>query len=294
MTEVTIVDGEATYAPHQEATSYQVNPSPAAVNVGAISQGRTTSGSPVFGSAITKDSIVNVGGSETSVKAAIAAGLVQTNADGSFSVVSQAARVQAQQQQRQAQAEAQNLEIGPQEGVAPQVEDTIHTFASSVSPSTVMGAVLDFSNGQEVRDSHIHQAASEMGIEPSAVRSMVDQVRGAFETQARAVVDNCGLSSDEVFAWAYQNKPEMMKDAIHQQATMRTTKGYQKVAQTYMENLDTINPQALLNAQLGQGLKVMKANNGKIVIQTPKGQIEYRAAVRSGLIKLSTAKGTKR
>ncbi|RAU22298.1 hypothetical protein CU669_09245 [Paramagnetospirillum kuznetsovii] len=151
---------------------------------------------------------------------------------------------------------------------------------------------MDIANGQPIRDSHITQAASQMGKEPAQVRAMVDQVKGAFETQARSVVDRAGLHADDVFAWASQDQKgrDLMKQAIHDQAIKRTTSGYQKVAQAYLENLDTINPDALLNAQLGEGLKVKRSSNGKIVLETPKGELEYRSAIKAGLIKISKAR----
>jgi hypothetical protein len=299
MSEIPIIDGKSTTSPEptRESTNFQVNPMPSAIPSGTITQGRSSSGSPIYGGAINGNSIINVGGGETTVKAARAAGLVIANADGSFSMVSAATRAQVQQQkqadQDKARAEAQAEELGEVEIVAPQIEGTISTFANSVSPSTVMGAVLDMSNGVDVRDSHIIHAASEMGIEPTQVRGMVEQVRSAFEAQARATVEKTGLTSDEVFAWANEHKPELMKEAIRHQATQRSTKGYQKIAQAYMENLDTINPEALLSAQLGDGLRVKKANNGRIVVETSKGDIEYRAAIRAGLITVSRAYGPK-
>lgn len=296
MPEITLNDGASSFAPEltrQEAT-FQVNPFSAPNTSGTITQGRTASGSPVTGG-LNANSIVNIGGVETTVRAAMAAGYVQQNQDGTFSMVSQEARQQAQQQRQQekAQAEAEALGAdGSPEAVDQGTENIISTFANSVSPSTVMGAVLDLSNGQEVRDSHIIQAASQMGKEPAEVRAMVDQARGAFEAQARAVVDRSGLPADEVFAWASQDPKgrDLMKQAVHQQATMRTSSGYQKVAQAYLENLDTHNPEALLNAQLGEGLEIRKGQNGKLILKTPKGEMEYRAAVRSGLIKISKAR----
>lgn len=290
MSEITLTDGASSFAPEltHSDTNYQVNPTPAPVTSGLITQGRTASGSPVVGGALNENHIVNIGGLETSLKAAIAARLVTANPDGTFSVVSQEARAQAQRE-REAQAKAEAAEAV--ETVDRGTEATITTFANGVSPSTVMGAILDFASGQDVREGHITHAASELGMEPTKVRAMVEQVRGAFEAQARSTVDRAGLPSDEVFAWAYQNKPDLMKQAIREQATMRSTKGYQRVAQAYMENMDTINPDALLNAQLGEGLEIKKASNGKLVLKTPKGEMEYRAAVRSGLLKFSRAGG---
>ena len=178
---------------------------------------------------------------------------------------------------------------GAVESVDQGTESTITTLANSVSPSTVMGAVMDFAHGREVNATTISHAASEMGLEPSQVQAMVGQIRGAFETQARAVVDKTGLSSDEVFNWAYENRPDLMREAIRHQATQRNTSGYQKVAQAYLENLDAINPDALLNAQLGDGLEIKKGLNGKLVLKTPMGEMEYRSAVKAGVIKISKA-----
>jgi len=293
MTEIILNDGGTSFAPEQSVTSYQVNPAPPPVTSGAITQGRTASGAPITSGGLNANSIINIGGTETTVKAAMAAGYVQQNPDGSFAIVSQQARAQVQQQRQQekAQAEAEALGLdGSDEALPQSAEATISTFANRVSPSTAVGAVLDIANGQPVRDSHISHAASQMGVEPSQVQAMVDQVRGAFETQARNVVGRSGVDADEVFSWAYQNKPEMMRQAIHDQAIKRTTSGYQKLAQVYLENLDAINPDALLGAQLGDGLEIKKGANGKLVLKTPMGEVEYRSALKSGLIKISKAR----
>lgn len=296
MPEIILNDGASSFASEltrQEAT-FQVNPFSAPNTSGTITQGRTASGSPVTGG-LNANSIVNIGGMETSIKAAMAAGRVQQNPDGTFSVVSEEARQQAQQQRQQekAQAEAKALGAdGTPEAVDDHTETTFTTLVNGISPSTAMGALLDISNGQPVRDSHIVQGASQMGVEPSQLRAMVAQVQGAFETQARAVVDRSGLSSDEVFAWASQDPKgrDLMKQAVNQQAQYRTTSGYQKVAQAYLENLDTHNPEALLNAQLGEGLEIRKGQNGKLILKTPNGELEYRAAVKANLIKISKAR----
>ena len=107
MTEIIMNDGAATFTKDIGTTSHQVNPSPAPVASGVITQGRTSSGSPILNGALTTNSIINVGGAETSVKAALAAGLIQANADGSFSMVSAEAQAQAQQQREKAKAQAE-------------------------------------------------------------------------------------------------------------------------------------------------------------------------------------------
>lgn len=296
MPEITLNDGAASFTPEltrQEAT-FQVNPFSAPNTSGTITQGRTASGSPVTGG-LNANSIVNIGGVETTVRAAMAAGYVQQNQDGTFSMVSQEARQQAQQQRQQekAQAEAEALGMdGTDAALDQSAEATIATFANHVSPTTAVGAVLDIANGLPIRDSHITQAASQMGKEPAQVRAMVDQVRGAFEAQARSVVDRVGPHADDVFAWASQDPKgrDLMKQAIQDQALKRTTSGYQKVAQAYLENLDAHNPEALLNAQLGEGLEIRKGQNGKLILKTPKGEMEYRSAIKAGLIKISKAR----
>ncbi|MGE4278740.1 MAG: hypothetical protein AB7G62_04080 [Magnetospirillum sp.] len=63
----------------------------------------------------------------------------------------------------------------------------VNPSPTTVSTGTVMGAIMDFANDQDVRDSHPSLAPSERGIETA---------------QARATVDGSGLSSDRVFNWA--------------------------------------------------------------------------------------------
>ncbi|NKD55135.1 MULTISPECIES: hypothetical protein [unclassified Haematospirillum] len=51
--------------------------------------------------------------------------------------------------------------------ITPEPTTIIDDKGNHVSPSTAVGAVLDISNGQEVREAHIIQAASKMGKEPA-------------------------------------------------------------------------------------------------------------------------------
>ncbi|RAU22297.1 hypothetical protein CU669_09240 [Paramagnetospirillum kuznetsovii] len=112
MPELTITDGASSFVPEQSPQSFQINPAPAPSTTGTITQARTSSGSPVMGGGLNANSVINIGGVETSIKAAMAAGYVQQNPDGTFAVVSQEARTQAQQQRQQARAQAEAEALG--------------------------------------------------------------------------------------------------------------------------------------------------------------------------------------
>lgn len=279
-----------------------------------ITSGRTPSGVPRDQSQLTDNDVIRVAGGETSVKAAIAAGLVSRNPDGSLTVTrgrspkgkgnarearARSAADQQQAQQQEQQGEDHQSEDGGEdveanmEALDDTTEGVITEAAQKLSPTDVRGAIEDLAKGQYVREEAIGRMASELGIEPDDMQGRVEQVRGAMQEQAMNRMAAHGVAdAQEIVNWAWENAPEMMGEAIRTHATQRSTKGYDKVVQAYTEQLDNVAPHALLNAQPGDGIRsIRRADNGKILLTLDDGQeMEYRAAVKAGHIKLSKAK----
>jgi len=105
--------------------------------------------------------------------------------------------------------------------------------------------------------------------------------------QAMATGETQGMHRDVCLAWALQNHPDMYKMAVINHATKRSTKGYQEIAAKYVASLDTANPDAILNAQFGEGITASKARNGEIILHTPQGDFEWKASVRAGRVSIS-------
>jgi hypothetical protein len=74
----------------------------------------------------------------------------------------------------------------------------------------------------------------------------------------------------------------------------RTTAGYVPPVEAYMQNLDTINPAAILNADFpDKGVSAFKSEaTGRIVLRIPgRGEIPWSTAVKIGLAKPRLIKG---
>lgn len=92
-------------------------------------------------------------------------------------------------------------------------------------------------------------------------------------------------------AWGYANAPELMQRAIRQHATQRTTAGYQAVAKQFVENLDRIDPEAVLQAELPQGWTAKQTKGGRVVLVSPQGrEHSWQALAKSGRLTVSRRK----
>ncbi len=77
--------------------------------------------------------------------------------------------------------------------------------------------------------------------------------------------------------WMRDNRQAEAGKAIRAQATQRTTAGYAAMAAEFLQDLDKIAPDVVLNANLGDGMNVHEDNAGNIVVTGPGGR-SYRWA----------------
>ena len=117
----------------------------------------------------------------------------------------------------------------------------------------------------------------------------VETVFNAMRDQASAAVAKHGVDAEEVWAWANEpaNLPKLQA-AVRKHAMTRSTASYADIAQEYIANLDTIDPEAILSADFGGQGKAHRDDNGNIVITDSKGvTYKWSTAVKAGIIKLS-------
>ena len=113
----------------------------------------------------------------------------------------------------------------------------------------------------------------------------------ASKTAKSAVGSVLGTSDPEVIQstidWLYENRSEGMSAAIRNQLTRRSTSGYKTLATDFLSNLDTIAPDAILNADMGSGISANRDSAGKINVTIPDGRsLSWKDAVRLGFAKL--------
>jgi hypothetical protein len=222
---------------------------------------------PLAAHQVTGDSVIRINGAEVTVDQAVAMGwLTRPNQGGTpAAAVPQGVAQEAEQQQPE--------DVHPDlqtEAVDRETEQTFTSLVESTSAGTQIAAVNDLATDGEISERHLGELASQMGVEPGQVQAMVEAMRPAFEKQASSAIESYGVAAEDVMEWAQEARPREAQEAVNRHLTLRNTHGYHKLAQHYVQNLDTINPDAILSAEVIGG-KVERIG-GKIVLTNAKGQ----------------------
>jgi len=262
---------------------------------GILSTARSTFGRPVAGTDVRPNSIVKVGGMETSVAAAVAAGLLQRNGDGSYSETGDGSQVSSQapqepqqpQEQQQQDPAATKVEDLPQ-----QLHEYAQDFCSRVDNVTVTSAVNALINGGDLSDNLVGQIAGQMQLEPGEVRGRTDQIRAAYTEQAYKMV---GEHAQAIFDYANAHEPRALQAATQKHVTQEDPRAYDEVVRSFWLNLDRYAPAAILSANNAKDVGARRESNGSITVEL-KGypRMSWQAAVRAGLIAPSRNAAMKR
>lgn len=251
---------------------------------------RTTAGSRVSPADVKPETLVEIGGMRTTVRSAMASGLLIKDGDGSYRVRGEAPAAKAQRQSTQQdqpetqQHDQQSNQEQPTERVAdlaPEAHDYVQGFASKVDNVTATSVMEGIMREGTVSDHDVAQVASLMGIEASEAQQRISTVRTAFENQAREMV---GQNADDIFKWAYANEPAMMREAIKSHVEQEDPRAYDAVRFAYWANLDRTTPEALLSASNARDLDIRKEGNAIMVSIPGYPRMSFAAAVRAGLI----------
>jgi hypothetical protein len=91
-----------------------------------------------------------------------------------------------------------------------------------------------------------------------------------------------GVDSNDVIAWAQQNRADKLNLAMNRQATQRQTAGYAALRQDYLESLAEHNPSAALGADLGSGISQRQDAKGRVIVRLATGEeMEWRTALQA-------------
>ncbi|HVJ44377.1 MAG TPA: hypothetical protein VM639_22945 [Dongiaceae bacterium] len=175
-----------------------------------------------------------------------------------------------------------------EEPITREVEAALAEVYQSTSAMTHAQAFQELATGGDVSQATLAAAASQMGTEPSQVQAAIDNLRPHFVKQADEVASRLGVDPASVWQWGWKNQPGKMQEAINRHLTLRNTHGYQKIANEYVQKLDTIAPEMILGAEFGNGITAAKARDGVIVLTLPGGaQVGWSEAISAGLVSLS-------
>lgn len=275
--------GQMTYTPGG-AVTVQGTHDIKAHSSGRITEGRAAGRSTRVAGSLSDNSIVNVHGMETTVKAALAAGLIVNNGDGTYSVA-EGRPAPADQKQDQTDPALADMEaLGDKDA-----EASLTEVCNKASPVEVLGVVNTLAKGEGLSERLVGKIASQMGIEPGEAMERAETIHKAFIGQAMDTIGKSGLDAQEVVDWAWENKPDLMKKAISRHAADRTTKGYGDVVEAYLDGIEKTSPQTILNAQLPPGCTARQGRDGTIIINTPQGDFSWKSLLRMGAVSVRKA-----
>lgn len=279
-----IVEGEHAYTINRSGGRFQYDGTPPEVHTGStIQRAVSETGSPRTGSDIDENSVVSITGIPMKIKDAMRAGLIERTQDGGFEVAHQGSK-SAQQSTTKAM---ENNDDGGMEALPPHIEDSITQVAQRASQGDVLNVINSVAQDGKANEHAINRIASQLGLEPEEAHNRYEEIRSSMETQARRAVVNSGADPDDVFNWAWANKPELMQQAIKTQATERTTKGYKQITKEYLANNTPYSPDDIVNAQFPEGVSARKLPNGEVALNIRGLEVGFKDAVRRGMLNIS-------
>lgn len=257
-----------------------------------LSTARSTYGTPINGRPLEPTDRVIISGMETTVAMAETMGYLRRNEFGQIVNGMSPAEEKAKQLEASTKAAevAQREADSKLEGFGDAgAEKALTTLVQATSPSTQISAMADYITHGSPRPETVEAFATQLGLPAEAAKAKLEAAHNAFIAQGTAAVASIGVPDPEAwYAWAEKTHPGELKLAMEQHVRERTTAGYRKLAQSYMERLDTIDPEAILTAELGPGVRVRQDAQGRIVVTVPDGRsMSWAGAVKTGAIKLS-------
>lgn len=290
---VTIRDGKQVVEARSVATTGSSQPAAFQPTESIIATAKSANGFNlrVSGSDITPDTIVTVGGMETTVAAAAALGLLKRDANGTW-VDAQGVNslgTPEQNTQRSKENETQESESGepPVEMLdSPEAEQTLTQYATFGNGTNRADMVVNFQsviNGKGFDADALSNIAARMGLPAETVASQAQEVFAAFRRQADAAV---GHNAQAVWDWAQSHAPTELRAAMERQFMRGTTDGLKALASRYFETLDQHNPEMILNSQDAKARGIRMEPDGRITVRLANGvRTTWRQAVRMGAIK---------
>jgi hypothetical protein len=173
-----------------------------------------------------------------------------------------------------------------------ETEAALAEIIAQAGEGTSMAMVQSYLRDGDFDARLIDRAASQAGVEPAVLAAKVEAAASGLEAAMDARLESLGVHDHDLLAeWIGQSpeRVQMMRDAVLSLMTSNSTAGWDAIAESYVQSLDTIDPEAVVEACEDAGIPVKKVG-GKIVLTLPGGaEVSYGVAVRQGLIKVGRA-----
>jgi hypothetical protein len=133
----------------------------------------------------------------------------------------------------------------------------------------------------------VEQIAQQLAAEPAQVHAAIQSVRTELREQLRS---SLGLEEGELLgleAWAMQHHPEEAKRAAREQVHRANLAPVRALLNKYLQSPDAYDPEALLNAELGEGISVTRAQDGTPLVKIGGVVMLIQDAIKAGAIRVT-------
>jgi hypothetical protein len=228
-----------------------------------------------------------VGGVETSVAAAMTMGLLTRNPHTGALMETKAGAVTSPRGSAPANSGPSYDERHPAHNVPLDRASAsfLATMTDRVPGTDLASAANDLVINGKVDGFMVQRMASQLGVEPDDLSARIEAFSQGVKNQATRCFQQCGVQDvEELLTWAKAAKPDLLREATKRQIAGDLA-GITRLATLYFENLADINPKKVLEAKFGSGIEARLVNR-KVVLSVPgMGEVEYRSAIRAGIIK---------
>lgn len=244
---------------------------------------RSITGSPRNAANLNPDDIVKVAGQEMKVALAERLGFISKDASGRWAETGSADEVGNEAPQTAPEETGEAL-------ADVKAETALADLCGAVSGTTQVSVLHQIVSEGTISMPSLERAASEAGVHPSQMAATINAVHAGFEAQAFSTIKALGSDDPQGFInWAHETRPGDMRKAMMDHAMNRTTAGYSAMYGAYVESIADSNPQGVLDAEFGSGITAERVR-GVVVLNIPgEGQVSYKAAVKTGLVKVRGA-----
>ncbi len=296
---VTVREGENTTENLRQITDSGRGGGRQSVPAVDFSRARSQEGMPRAHAIIDRDTIIHVGGMETTVEVAEYLGYVRHDpSKGWVSTADGSASAEGGNQDGPKAGDQEALKAEPNQALDAQSEAYLSEAFEKANGAAVTVA-SELIEAGDVSPSRVERLASDLGIEPSEAAARIEHVQAAYvaeaTTAAASLLGGDAELAAAVLEWAGESIPEKAQEAaLHHFTTGKPE--YGTLVREWLAALPDHDPETALGANMPAGCAVYRDNaSGAVLVRLPHGgTVEWEAAVRGGLITVAPVRKAKR
>lgn len=246
--------------------------------------------SPVVGRDYEGADTIEIGGQRMTLTLAAQLGFINRSSNGGFSSSGEAGSDRTGDLNGAPDGDTSEAETFR---ASDDTEAAISALCQITMPGAQAAALNSVIETGEVDHRAMQRLAQQSGLDPQQMGQKVQEVYDGFHAAITGRMEGLGVHDLELFDEFIQNDNRTrreMQDAVRNLMMNNDPSGLDRLAASYTESLDQIDPEAVAEALDAAGLSYTQVKGKPIMLDCPGvGKVPYRDAVKLGLIKVSRA-----